>query len=309
MRKLSTLERSMGLMGLVALLLAGLLWIPAPAAGQGPEDRPTIPPPDTTPLPGVGPTTNLPPSLHGTIINWGFRNEPNIPVRATGADWNLDTTSDATGYYLFERLGNDIIWLNVIPPEKSNARPLTTDVAVRPTTGEETVVNLGVYEGEEPLPLPVAHTMKASAAQTQPGDRVTFTIQVKNNLDTLITHAQLTDYLPAGLGFVSADSDHGSVDYADNLVVARLGALDPGDEVTVTIITLVEPNGAKSWELTNRSSLLYRESVATQASVTVSVSTEQTDELPVTGFGLPLTALGLATLLLVARRLRTHPVR
>jgi len=80
---------------------------------------------------------------------------------------------------------------------------------------------------------------------------------VKNKLDTRITHAQLTDHLPTGLSFVSAESDHDSVDYADNLVVAHLGNLDPGDEVKVTVVALVEPDGGESWELTNRSSLLF----------------------------------------------------
>lgn len=50
-------------------------------------------PPTATPTPGDGLSAGYPPSLHGTVINWGFR-------------------------------------------------------------GDETVVNLGVYEGDEPLPLP-----------------------------------------------------------------------------------------------------------------------------------------------------------
>lgn len=327
MHRLSTLKRFMGLIGLVALLLVSLLWIPTPVSGQDPEDRPTIPPPSATPitpgttpptpivtpsktvvppLPEPGSITSLSPSLHGTIINWGFRNEPNVPVRVSGVDWHLDTASDATGHYLFERLGNDVVWLNIILPDESNVKPLTTDVAVRPAIGRETVINLGVYEGSKALALPVSHTMEANTAQAQPGDRVTFTIHIKNNLIAPITHAQLTDYLPAGLGFVSADSDHGPVDHADDLVVARLGTIGPDDEATVTIITLVEPDGAESWTLTNRSSLLYRESIATQASATITVLAGQTNELPVTGIGLPLAALGLGALLLVARRLRTR---
>ena len=325
MRKLATLERSTGLMGLIALLLASMLLLPAPAAGQDPENRPTIQPPTVPPQPGqIG---KLLPSLHGTIINWGFRNEPNVMVRVSGADWHLDTTSDATGHYLFERLGNDVVWLDVVPPEGSNAKPLTTDVAVRPAVGDETVVNLGVYEGEAPLPLPIAHTMEASPAQALPGDGVTFTVHVKNNLETPITHAQLTNYLPTGLSFVSADSSHGPVEYADGLVVARLGTMGPSDEAEVTIITLVEPGSDESWELTNRSSLIYRESVVTQAtakvavSLTAAVSDEPSGEapesvpdespimLPVTGIGLPLAGVGLGAFLLAVRWLRTHSAR
>ncbi len=326
MRKLATLERFTGLMGLVALLLASLLLLPAPAAGQDPENRPTIQPPTTAP-PQAGQTGKLLPSLHGTIINWGFRNEPNVMVRVSGADWHLDTTSDATGHYLFERLGNDVVWLDVVPPEGSNAKPLTTDVAVRPAVGDETVVNLGVYEGEAPLPLPIAHTMEASPAQALPGDRVTFAVHVKNNLETPITHVQLTNYLPTGLSFVSADSSHGPVEYADGLVVARLGTMGPSDEAEVTIITLVEPHSDESWELTNRSSLIYRESVVTQAtakvavSLTAAVSDEPSGEapesvpdespimLPVTGIGLPLAGVGLGVFLLAVRWLRTHSAR
>lgn len=309
MHKFSTLERSMGLVGLAFLLFASLLWIPAPAAGQGPEGRPTIPPPTAIPTPDTVLSASFLPSLHGTVINWGFRNEPYIPVRVSGDDWHLDTAGDAAGRYMFERLGNDVVLLNVLPSEGSNLTPLTTDVAVRPIAGNETVVNLGLYEGAEPLPLPATHTMEASPAQAQPGDRVTFTVYVKNNLDIRLTHAQLTDRLPSGLGFVSAESDHGSVDYADNLVVASLGDLEPGDEATVTIVALVEPDGGESWALINRSSLLYRESIATQAVVTVTVSAGQVSELPVTGLGLPLAALGLGALMMVVRRLRTHPAQ
>lgn len=306
MHKLSTLERSIGLLGLTALLLASLLWSPAPASGQEPEERPTLPPATATPPPIPGSNTNLHPSLHGATINWGFRNEPGVVVQVSGVDWQMDATSDDTGYYFFERLGNDVILLNVVASETDKFKALTTDIAIRPLAGDETIVNLGVYEGKEPLPLPVTHSMEVSAAQVQPGDRVTFSIHVKNNLDTLITHAQLTDYLPAGLGFVSAESDHGSVDYADNLVVAKLGNLDPGSEATVTIVALAQPDGGESWELTNRSSLLYRESIATQATATITVVAGPTGELPVTGLGLPLAALGLSALLLAARKLRTH---
>jgi uncharacterized repeat protein (TIGR01451 family) len=308
MCKLFTLERFIGLIGLVALLFVGLLWNPAPVAGQEPEERPTIVPPTTTPLPGMGASSGQPPSLSGTVINWGFRNEPNIPIQARGVDWRLDTTSNEAGFYRFDGLSSNVVWLNVVPPEGSNAKLLTTDVAVRPTIGVATIVNLGIYEGDEPLPLPVAHTMEASVTQAQPGDQVTFTIWVKNNLDTPITHAQLTDYLPAGLGFVSAESEHGPASYADNLVAADLGTLGSGDEATVTIVALVEPDGGESWELTNRSSLVYWESVATQASATLSVVGGPTGELPVTGAPMPLVAVGLGALVLIARRLRTHSV-
>ena len=309
MHKFVTPKSCMALLGGVALLFTSLLWSPSPVAGQGPENRPTIAPPTATPLPGSSTTTRLSPSLHGIIINWGFRNEPDVPVRVSGTDWHLDATSDVEGYYLFERLGNDVIWLNVVPDVEGNIKPLTSDVAVRPAPGVETIVNLGVYEGDEPLPLPLAHTMEASTTQAQPGDRVTFAIHVKNNLETPITRAQLTDYLPAGLGFVSADSDRGLVDYANGLVVAHLGTLDADDEVTVTIVTLVEPNGGESWELKNRSSFFYQESIATQAEVTVTVVAGPTGELPVTGVGLPLAAVGLGVLLLASRRLRTRPAR
>lgn len=76
------------------------LWGPANASGLGgleAEEMRRSPgpaaPPTATPTPGDGLSAGYPPSLHGTVINWGFR-------------------------------------------------------------GDETVVNLGVYEGDEPLPLP-----------------------------------------------------------------------------------------------------------------------------------------------------------
>ncbi len=137
------------------------LWGPANASGLGgleAEEMRRSPgpaaPPTATPTPGDGLSAGYPPSLHGTVINWGFRNEPGITMRVSGADWYLDTASDAAGHYVFECLGNDVVLLNVLPPEGSNAKPLTTDLAVRPAVGDETVVNLGVYEGDEPLPLP-----------------------------------------------------------------------------------------------------------------------------------------------------------
>jgi uncharacterized repeat protein (TIGR01451 family) len=304
MRKLSTVRRIAGLMAVAALLIVGLFGAPAPAAGQGPEDRPTVQPPTPTPLPGLA-SAGLP-SLQGTVINWGFRNEPDVTVRASGEDWHLDATSDATGYYLFESLGNDVIRLNLMPPKDSGYKPLTTDLAVRPVPGVETTVNLAFYAGEEALPLPVDHRMEASATEVLPGDKVTFTMQVRNNLEAPMTHVQFTDYLPQGLGFVRAESDHGPLTYADRLVVARLETLEPGEEATVTLVTLVEPLDGESWELVNRSSLFYRESVATQASVTLTVSDGSADELPVTGAGLPAVAVGLGALLVIARQLRTR---
>jgi uncharacterized repeat protein (TIGR01451 family) len=162
--------------------------------------------------------------------------------------------------------------------------------------------------------------MKASTAQARPGDRVTFTVHVKNDLATPITHVQLTNYLPEGLSFVSADSNHGPVDCADKLVVARLGDIAPGDEAEVTLVTLVEPRSDETWELTSRSSLLYRESVVTQATVAVTVSgpsgelpgavsDESSAVLPVTGASFPLAGVWLGALLLALRGLRTHLAR
>ena len=81
----------------------------------------------------------------------------------------------------------------------------------------------------------LAVTERVDRATAVVGDRLTYTIEVRNGgLDTA-TDASLTDPLPAGLALVSASGPSGACSGAAQVTCA-LGALGPGEAATATVV-------------------------------------------------------------------------
>jgi uncharacterized repeat protein (TIGR01451 family) len=126
---------------------------------------------------------------------------------------------------------------------------LTVDVA---NDAPATVINSGTVSGggdptpntdddpttiESPLP-DVEITKTADPTAVSYGDTVTYTLKAKNNGPDPANNVTVTDPLPTGVSFVSADSPCVN---ASGTVTCELGTLQPGEEVTLEVKVKVDP--------------------------------------------------------------------
>jgi len=118
------------------------------------------------------------------------------------------------------------------------------------------VVNTATVEGKEYDPTPedntdkveteilgeadVAITKTADPSQARPGDIITFHLKAKNVGTAIADNVVITDSLPAGLTFVSADAP--CVEAAAT-VTCEIGSLNPGEEKVYDVKVKVEQWG------------------------------------------------------------------
>lgn len=207
-----------------------------------------------------------------------------MAVHLRGQDWRVQTTTDITGQYAFDGLGQGIALLNLVLSE--GFLPLTTDVAVRLGYVSDLTVNLGFYAaGETPDPSP-APVLTADRATTSPGETVVYRIHARYEADagSALSNVLLTDLLPEGMTVTSVETNRGSVETWGNLVTVDVGEFVPGEEVTVTLTARVADDLADGMTLTNRATLISSEGLATQsAAVTITVGQGSPAVLPETG--------------------------
>lgn len=277
--------------------------------------------------------------IYGTVINWSFRNEPGATVGLRGSSWELKTVTDDNGHYALQDIGEEICLLNPLLPEGSGLKSMTSDLALKVTDSSDLVVNLGIYSSQSaPTNLPVRQTMTVRPSTVMPGDKVVYDIKVSNKMPHGISQVIMTDYLPGELNLLEVTTSHGQVAVREGLVMAYIGEIAEGGEATVTITVGVAPGLHKGVVIENRASLIYKESVATQSTASITVgevgepkpppsiaekpegeprptpsiaekpeeeAKPKPDTLPETGLiSLPLAGLGLAALLILSRKLR-----
>jgi uncharacterized repeat protein (TIGR01451 family) len=231
-----------------------------------------------------------------------------MQVTLGGGSWSVETVTDTDGKFNFSNLGEGVGLLNPLLPKGSSFQPLTTDLAVPLTDGVNRTVNLGLYGGKQsPTGLPMSVGMKASAARVKPEGAVTFMITVKNNMDHAEGDVLVTDLLPAGLTPTQIQTSKGTAWIGGQFAAAAIGQMDKGLTEAVTITAQMDANASSEKALLNRASVIYPESVAVQAQVTLNESSEVTAaHLPETGYGygLSLLALMLGAVIMGLRALR-----
>jgi len=322
-----------GAAALTIMVLGLLLSVSHPASlPASAQPRPTLTPSPaphqpapTTSADGPEPQVTCH-SICGRVINLkSSAGEAGLTVSFGDAEWAMEEVTDADGNYAFGRMGSEVHLLNLVLPENSGLRPLTTDIALAPPLGWATVVNLGVYGGAWAAPL-VAPAMRVEPTWARPGDQVIFTAQVENCLTTKISGVRVTDLLPQGFILTSVTSDRGDVTQIGNYGTAFVGDLEPGGVVTVRLVADIAAD-ASPGVLNNRVSLIYSEHAAAQATAAVTVggaaaagdssgdaSTGSPTFLPITGYGLTaigagltLGAISLAARYIRKRRRRSSP--
>lgn len=299
--------------------------------------RPTVPPAPDEGGEG-GPEAEAPTQLtiiRGVVIEWGFRNAPNVLVRLAGESWVLETITSDDGRFSFGPLGMGLGRLNLVPGPGSALKPMTTDITVFiPGTLGDITVNLGAYTGPDaPTTVPVHMTMAVEPATAAPGQEVVYSIQVTNNMPHGISEVMVTDFVGPEFELVNASASRGTIHFADDpLVTAYIGEIASGGTETVTIQARIAKGAVPGSVIENRASVVYRESVAIQSEAAVTVVGEaaptaltaqptsavggevaptpvsaEPDALPVTGYSLPLpgVAVVLALLMFASRRMRT----
>jgi uncharacterized repeat protein (TIGR01451 family) len=259
------------------IVIAGLVFIPLSVAlAQGPPPRPGAPPgtpggpPGRTGPPSINPAASgltdtaagegggaafSCSTLHGVVINWGYRNEPQTPVQLTGYNWQDQKVTDDNGYYAFDCLGNGIGMVNLVVPPGS--RPVSPDVALRLGYWPDFEVNLGFYNTETAPALAVTPTLTVSAHSVLPGQTITYTLGLTNTTPSPLSRVLLTDLLPTTLVSIAVTTTVGSIEVWDNLLTADIGELAPTRGVSITVAGIVSNDTVSGALITHRASLLY----------------------------------------------------
>lgn len=321
---------------LKALLLVGfggtllLGWATMGSTTWAQPERPTLTPVPTstdTPGPTVTPTataepgpTSIPaaqpqagagpagPNLIGRVINVTTDEpEESVTVVFTTGDVSVETVTDKDGKYAFT-LGTANGILNAIPPAGSGLQAVTSNVAVRPQTGVETVVNLGVSPAGNGAP-PLIPRVSLAPDWVSAGQYMTITVLVKNTFPQAISGAMVTNWLPDRLIPVSIHSSTGNPYFSDRLAIVELGHLDAGSGALVEIVAQLASGQAAATTLQGKVSFFYRDDAAAQAQALGSSNGAAPSVLPVTGMGIPLLGLALIVVVVIVGWLRRRVSR
>jgi uncharacterized repeat protein (TIGR01451 family) len=279
---------------LVGILLFGLLalsWLALPVQGSVPPQQgtphPTLPPTAGPPAGPGGPgekggggavTTDHCASVRGTVVNWGFQNEPGVTLRLGDGGWELVQITSTDGRYGFGSLGEGIAFLKIdlTAGQAKTLHPMVGDVAIRLRCDLDIIANLGLYSSPQRPALPATLTMRVSSSTLLPGKTATFYLTLKNGMSNPISHVLVTDYLPDGLKVTNVVVSRGSVEVLNGqMVTVVVGDIPQGGEETIQIAAQVDQAVANGTRLENTASLLYAESVADQAAVTLVVGRSQ----------------------------------
>jgi uncharacterized repeat protein (TIGR01451 family) len=246
--------------------------------------------------------------LHGTVFDWGKGNMPaGVTIVLNGDGWQVPVQTDASGYYAYWDIGNEVAFLNTsVPADREDLFSLTSDLPVRIDVTGELVVNLAFYpKGITPDPL-IHLKMVASSSEAAQDEEVSYTITVINNWDQGINQVIVADYLPEGLTYVQASASQGEVLYDRGLVWAELGTLAEGESATVTVMAKVNADIDPGTTILNRVAAYHSENAAVQNEAAITVVQHTNGVLPVTGISSTLLMAGivLVGLLFGTRRLR-----
>ncbi len=266
-----------------AMCIVLLACLVQPAAGMSPaaapEEQPTLAVPEEDS--GAGGAARDCTGLSGTVVNWGFRNEPGIKLDLAGGGYEASQISGNEGQYEFRGLGQGYAVLRpILPAAQAQSLHVYADqIAVPLTCGNADVVNVGVYSGDV-LPQPPAYLVVQTAGAAEPGTTLTFTITVQNDLPTGISKVVVTDLLPDQLQYVDAKAAKGQMTIQDGRMVAwNIGKMADAEATDATLTVRVNTEASTGDLIANRVSLLYAEAIADQVLTTTSVGQGFSEEL------------------------------
>jgi uncharacterized repeat protein (TIGR01451 family) len=230
-----------------------------------------------------------------------------VKVVLRGDGWEIPVETNKAGEYRYQQIGNEVAFLNaIVPSDREDLRPLTTDLPVRTQVDRELIVNMAFYaEGATPDSL-IDVEMVASAVEAEQNGMVSFTITVHNRWEEGMNQVIVADYMPDGLTYVQSTASQGDVTWENGLVWASLGHLASDASATVTIMAKIASDAQAGTTILNRAAVYHSENVAVQAEASLGVVKKPNGVLPVTGTSslIPLVAgILLIGLLLGSRKL------
>ena len=177
------------MLGLVLGLMAcaALTWNAVPVAA-GPAAQVTVTPrPKLTSVPVELTVKSQPraPRLHGTLFDWGKGNMPaGVQVILSGDGWQVPVETNESGEYAFLDLGNEVAFLSaVVPDDRGDLVPLTSELPVRIDANAELIVNLALHPKDlEPDPL-ITLEVVSSSPEVQPEENISYAVRTVNNWD------------------------------------------------------------------------------------------------------------------------------
>jgi uncharacterized repeat protein (TIGR01451 family) len=199
-------------------------------------------------------------------------------LRLGDGGWELVQITSTDGRYGFGSLGGGIAFLktDLTAGQAKTLHPMVGDVAIRLRCDLDIIANLGLYSSSQRPALPATLAMRVSPSALLPGKTATFYLTLKNGMSNPISHVLVTDYLPDGLKVTNVVATRGAVEVLNGqMVTVVVGDLPQGGQETVQIEAQADPALANGVRLKNTASLLYAESVADQAAVTLVVGRGQ----------------------------------
>ncbi len=199
--------------------------------------------------------------------------------------WAIVTMQEThTGPYLFRAtvLADDVTQSQVTGSTEGTITPVTAGTPT-PTVDPATL---------DPNASDPIVDKTVSTEQAQPGGSLTWTITVRNSWTQPMDGVVIQDSVPDTLPIISVTSDRGTLDTQGQVVTVNVGTMNPGDVVTVTLMTGVDPGEGGPASLTNTACATRTggDPVCDSASVNVGPAT---GGLPATGIGaLPPSAGG-----------------
>jgi uncharacterized repeat protein (TIGR01451 family) len=282
----------------VLSVIAGLLLVAAPA-NSAPDlskalQRPTVDPGDggggsggdggtgggapSVPGDDSGSTDAKCGSLLGQVINWGYGGEGGVTTELKNGSWQLSTVSATDGNYGFGGLGVGIAKLQVVlaPEQTERFLPHIQDAGIYLNCDFPTIANIALYKGPRIVP-PATIEMSSLHSVIAPGGGTEITLTIKNDLPNDITNVVVTDLMPRGLIALdvtsSVEAQHETIVNGPDgqLVVVYFDKMASGAEISIRITVIGAADLPGTFQVTNTATLFYRESVADQTSLELTV--------------------------------------
>ncbi len=182
----------------------------------------------------------------GTLTNTATFTPTNTPTGTLTATATFTPTNTATG--------SQTATLTYTPTGSQTITPTTTSTPT--STGTITVVP-GITPTTAPTGVPSvefadpAITKSGDPSLVRPGETVTFTITVTNKGTAAAPNVTVTDTINPPLIFVSASATQGSFTVTGNVVRFTIGTVNPGQIITLTVVTRVSPDAQPPLDITN----------------------------------------------------------